>query len=47
MFTSIMYVQLYYYLNPEAQSSREVERERQDRDRAEQAVVERASSGES
>ena len=28
MCTSIMYVQLYYYLNPEAQSSREVERER-------------------
>ena len=46
MFTSIMYVQLYYYLNPEAQSSREVERERQDRDRAETGQRQ-ASSGES
>ena len=33
MFTSIMYVQLYYYLNPEAQSSRGRERERETRQR--------------
>ena len=45
---TIMYVQLYYYLNPEAQSSREVERERDKTETGQrQAVVERASSGES
>ena len=41
MFTSIMYVQLYYYLNPEAQSSRERERDKTETGQRQ------ASSGES
>ena len=43
MFTSIMYVQLHYYLNPEAQSSRGRERERDKTEIGQR----QASSGES